>query len=95
MPRPVRVRIPTTLSEGIVAKEGEIVWLLESVGEGYVRVWRDGVLADVDDPAAWSEPAGAPLDEDRHWWVRLRTASGVVGWCDNSDQLFDGFDGCG
>ena len=74
---------------------GEIVWLLESVGEGYVRVWRDGMVFDVDSPESWSDPVGAPVDDDFHWWVRVRTKPGVVGWFDNTHDLFMGFDGCG
>jgi hypothetical protein len=85
---------------------GEIVFLLDTMGEGYRHVWHAGVVRTVD--AAGSVRAACafpgedcwgewlkPLAEQPEpvWWVKVRLEDGREGWS-HSDRFGD-IGGCG
>jgi len=65
---------------------GEVVYLLESEGEGFFAMWRQGSLiswrwpdapADAPPFITWDEPIDGPT---LGYWVRVRRANGQSGW---------------
>jgi hypothetical protein len=81
VPRRGTVRVAT---QGL--NPGEVVYLLQTEGEGSYALWRDGALSSwqwPDDPeeasaVAWDNEA--PDAPTLGWWVRVRLASGAIGW---------------
>ena len=68
-------------------KAGEIVYVIDYVGEGYWKIWHDGKIDQIQDL-----PGG--VSPKTRWWVKLKTATGVVGWIeerrnfDNVGRMF-------
>lgn len=85
--------------------QGEIIFVLDYLGEGYFNYWRDGEIA-VDDlwineqclrPSAdcWAEylqPSESRTEPQ--WWVLIETHDGVRGWT-NQTERFGNKDACG
>lgn len=104
-PTPVLVRYPPLYVEG--AEVGDIVFLLDYMGEGYGRIWHEGRVLETEifsvaeqclfpSESCWGEYVD-PHDAERQeavWWVKIRTAAGVVGWTDKPEH-FGNKDGCG
>lgn len=84
---------------------GEIIFLLDYVGEGFSRYWRDGEIREeelqVDDfclrpgRGCWAEYIRPPeARQEPRWWVLIETENGVRGWTDRPEQ-FGNKDACG
>ena len=92
--RPIPVRVRYGSSQYFEAEEGEIVFLLDYLGEGYGRIWVDGQTVDGEilsvyehcafpGPECWGEvvrPEDDGKQRDGVWWVQVRTVSGETGW---------------
>ncbi len=85
---------------------GEIVFLLDGLGEGMQRVWHRGVVRTMStagevqercpfpDDECWGELlAPQRAQEESVWWMRMRLPDGTEGW--TRDQHFGDMDGCG
>jgi hypothetical protein len=66
---------------------GDVVYMLEPLGEGFYVLWHRGETPEhdwaeggPDEPITWDveslEPVGAVLG----WWVQLRLEDGQTGW---------------
>lgn len=79
---------------------GDTLFVLDNVGEGFRRVWRDGTVLQTDAVSGVPEgsvPAAEVLVQPRQeWWARVRTAGGRAGWLwmDRTPRM-DGADACG
>ena len=84
---------------------GEIVFLLDYLGEGFSRYWRRGeVREDEISPADFClRPASACWTEfiepeavrrPPAWWIQIETTDGLRGWTDEPAH-FDNKDACG
>jgi len=107
--RPVPVRAHAgTVPGGVVLQEGQIVFLLDHLGEGYRHIWMDGKIVSGFDgvrrlcPAfsvdCWGEFLEDESDVESRpphvWWVRIRLGAGAAGWTRETGH-FSGADGCG
>jgi hypothetical protein len=84
---------------------GEIIFMLDYLGEGFSRYWRNGEIAEeelsVDDiclrPSrdCWAEYIQSPEDrQEPEWWILIETDKGVRGWA-NRPEHFGNKDACG
>ena len=84
---------------------GEIIFMLDYLGEGFFRHWRNGEIAEqklwVDDVClrpsrdCWAEYIEAPEKrQEPRWWVLIETADGTRGWADRPEH-FGNKDACG
>ena len=84
---------------------GEIVFLLDTLGEGFSRYWRAGQVHEIEitpaerclrpGPSCWVEhiePSEARIPAT--WWVHIETPAGVRGWT-SEPAHFDDKDACG
>jgi hypothetical protein len=86
--------------------EGEIVFLLDPIGEGMRHVWHGGVVRTMEtsddvkqrcpfpDEDCWGEhllPASQRTEPT--WWVKVRLPDGREGW--TREPNFGDIDGCG
>ncbi len=86
---------------------GEILFLLDGLGEGMRRVWHRGVVRTMStsgevqeacpfpDHECWGEllvPEEAPEESESVWWMRVRLPDGTEGW--TREQHFGDMDGC-
>lgn len=110
-PRPVGVREPMTLDRGrrssrsIRAEPGDVLFLLDYVGEGYSHAWYRGDTYTVSSHTFQNHcprpndrcrgeylfPDGDEYDQD--WWVKIRLNDGTVGWT-NEVEPFGNLDAC-
>lgn len=104
-PTPVLVRFAGI--DGLTAKEGDIVFLLDYQGESFGHIWVNGEVQS----ASWSgarENCPSPNQEcwgevlraedagewrNGVWWVQIKTKGGTTGWTSQTDH-FTGADGC-
>ncbi len=84
---------------------GEVLFLLDYIGEGFYRYWRNGEIGEeelwMDDfclrpgRGCWAEYLRPPAErEEAEWWVLIETEDGVRGWT-NQPQHFGNKDACG
>lgn len=67
---------------------GDVVYMLESEGEGFYVLWHKGKTVnhdwaegDQNEPITWDkERAPAPAGAIVGWWVQLKLANGKLGW---------------
>jgi hypothetical protein len=66
---------------------GDVVYMLEPLGEGYYVLWHRGetlghdwASGDDGEPITWDAQADAPADAILGWWVQLKLENGQVGW---------------
>lgn len=84
---------------------GDVVYMLEPLGEGFYVLWHKGTTpehdwasGDPNEPIAWDEPTPPPAGAVTGWWVQLKLASGKLGWV--KDPAFEcmgqlqGSEGC-
>lgn len=90
----------------VTVAEGEIIFLLDHIGEGFQSAWHRGAVREISTHDAvkdrcafpsedcWGEYL-VPRDErgDSVWWVKVRLPSGAEGW--TREIHFDGIEGCG
>jgi hypothetical protein len=85
--------------------QGEIIFVLDYLGEGFSRYWRDGETAEaelwIDDlclrpgPNCWAEYIQPPEERpDPQWWILIETDEGLRGWTDRPEH-FGNKDACG
>jgi hypothetical protein len=105
-PRPVRVRFAG--HDQFPAEEGQVVFLLDYLGEGMGRVWLNGKVFDMDitavraqctfaGPGCWGEfldSRDSDSVREATWWVQIKTRAGVTGWTRETAH-FTGADRCG
>jgi hypothetical protein len=84
---------------------GEIIFVLDYLGEDFYSYWRNGEIAENELWAdefclrpsrdCWAEYIEAPeMREDPQWWILIETADGVRGWTDRPEH-FGNKDACG
>jgi hypothetical protein len=109
-PIPARVLQEKTLGKGKKVAVGDTVWVLTALGEGMAKIWVNGKVvegealfvyeedchraAPADVELCWAVSDATPGKRDP-WWVKVRTAGGVEGWVDNTEDPLTGFDACG
>ncbi|MDA1234379.1 MAG: hypothetical protein O3A53_06235 [Acidobacteria bacterium] len=105
-PTPVLVRFAGV--EGLTAKAGDIVFLLDYSGESFGNVWVDGEVQSASGFGArencpspnqecWGEvlrPEDAGNWRNGVWWIEIKTKDGTIGWTSEADH-FTGADACG
>ena len=71
---------------------GDVVYMLEPLGEGYYVLWHRGEMpehawAEGEDgePITWGSHAQAPAGAILGWWVQLRLESGQSGWVNDPE----------
>ena len=69
-------------------KAGDVIYVLNYIGEGAWKVWHNGKLVVVEN---FSDKGPYPRST---WWVKLKTKSGIVGWT-TSHGNFSNQDACG
>ena len=87
---------------------GDVIWIYTPYGEAYYKIWFDGKWDQqemdymsgpyemvspscAETPDCWGE-LEVPLKTT--WWVKVRSASGWIGWTDQTEH-FGHMDGCG
>ena len=104
-PTPVLVRFAEV--DGLTAKEGDIVSLLDYQGEGYGHIWVNGEVQSVSwfgarenypspNQECWGEvlrPEDAGDWSNGVWWVQIRLREGTTGWISQTAH-FTGADAC-
>jgi hypothetical protein len=105
---PVPVRVHMDSPYDFRARDGDVVFLLNPSGEGYGEIWIQGRIASAEvasvgeicifpNASCWGEfvnPEDANWEIGQVWWVKIKTANGVVGWTKQT-QHFGGVDRCG
>ena len=80
-------------------RAGETIWLLNYLGEGYYRAWKNGELISVElpfSPYGKTKPLKWAKIEGKYqmiWWVKLEAKNGTVGWT-NQVNNFSNMDRC-
>jgi hypothetical protein len=83
-------------------KTGDVIYVLDPQGEGYMNVWRRGAIStwyvpeDKDGVVTWDRPADAAAPV---WWVKVKRGGRVIGWLRNPHDVecedqFSGDEGC-
>lgn len=85
-------------------KKGETIWLLNYLGEGLYRAWKDSNFIRLDlafspyqemncsqNSDCWASLEG---EYSSTWWAKIRTQTGLVGWS-NQPGNFAHKGGCG
>ena len=106
-PMPIGVNVPLKLGGRIAIKQGEIMFLLDYMGEGYAHVWRDGKVLEIEviekvkdycphpSEQCWGEFLVPSSDRKKsQWWVKFKLADGSIGWA-RADGNFGDMGGCG
>ncbi len=108
-PLPVLVLHPEAVIplEASELEPGDVVFLLDYLGEGFSRLWYDGeIVQTATEPGVraycpipatncWGEYFDPEARTDRTvWWVQVRTRDGLVGWSDRP-RHFGNKDACG
>lgn len=86
-------------------KKGEIIFLLDYIGENLFHYWKDGKVAgdEVEAPRERCLVPGEtcaleylekPQKDGHDWWVRIKTQDGKSGWT-NKTTSFGNMDACG
>lgn len=84
---------------------GDVVYMLEPLGEGFYVLWHRGQTPEHDwasgdpgEPIAWDAEAPSPEGVVLGWWVQLKLENGQTGWV--NDPSFEcmgqlqGSEGC-
>ena len=98
-PEPIAV-----LMKGDLPKD-TIAFVLDYEGEGYAHVYTQGKVVSVElayadycfqlSESCWGETLLPAKERTKPvWWVKIRLASGIVGWTDQADH-FGNQDSCG
>ncbi len=73
---------------------GDVVYMLEPLGEGFYVLWRRGETPDHDwisggddEPISWEAAPPAPAGAVLGWWVQLKLENGQAGWV--NDPAFE------
>lgn len=80
-------------------KKGEVVWILNYLGEGIYNAWSNDELVEIELPFSPYQPMEIPdwaqFDGIYHavWWVKITSPSGLVGWS-NRVEHFSNKDSC-
>jgi hypothetical protein len=84
-----------------LAAAGDTLFILDNVGEGFRRVWHDGVVLQTDAVSGFVPEGGLPTAEvlvepRQQWWARVRTPDRRDGWLwmDETPRM-EGADACG
>jgi len=92
---------PTRLGEQqLTASPGDVIHVLNYVGEGYWKFWFRGRVDRDQLPDITDQAPDADVDlrivvhPQTKWWVKVRNRRGQVGWTDETDH-FDHMDACG
>lgn len=87
-------------------EKGEVIFLLDYVGEGSYKYWHKGALASQDmsdleeyclvpDPYCWGEYVYPDRQKTGAvWWVEIELPDGATGWSDKPEN-FGNKDSCG
>lgn len=83
---PLRGTVTRDVAEPAM-KKGDVVYMLEPLGEGAFVLWHNGPIAshdwtdgDPETPISWDEPGPTSAGVIEGWWVRVRLADGRSGW---------------
>lgn len=71
---------------------GDVVYMLEPLGEGYYVLWHRGKTPEPDwaeggddEPITWEARPEPPPGAVIGWWVQLKRANGQSGWVNNPE----------
>jgi hypothetical protein len=97
-PRPVAV-----VFDNGELKNGDIIFQLDNLGEGFSKVWVKGQVKELDvssngscyppSKECWTEPIWDETSESI-WWVKIQTNDGKTGWTRQTTH-FGNMDACG
>lgn len=66
---------------------GDVVYMLEPLGEGFYVLWHKGqtpehdwASGDENEPITWDKEPKAPPGALLGWWVKLKRENGQTGW---------------
>jgi hypothetical protein len=85
-----------TLGEGkniAGVKQGEELYLLNYVGEGYYKFWLRGRIYS-DQMAGGNDIVNLLKEPQTVWWVKVKDRQGRTGWSKQTNH-FNGMDACG
>lgn len=95
------VRMYTEDGAERLAAAGDTLLILDNVGEGFRRVWHEGVVLQTDAVSGIVPEGGVPAAEvlvepRQEWWAEVRTEDGRTGWLwmDRTPRM-EGADACG
>lgn len=90
---PLRGVVNRAVTQPPLAK-GDVVYMLEPLGEGFYVLWHKGKTPDHDwtsddegEPITWDKPQDAPPGAVLGWWVKLKIENGASGWI--KDPVFE------
>lgn len=105
--RPVPVTVVHRPANEDRIRPGDLLFLLDDVGEGFTRIWHEGdvftmqaevrAYCPVPGPHCWGEHLNrgrGRTDGNYVWWVRVETEDGTVGWTAEPEH-FGNRDACG
>lgn len=71
---------------------GDVVYMLEPLGEGYYVLWHRGetpehdwASGDDNEPIAWDTESEGPAGAVLGWWVQLKLENGQTGWVNDPE----------
>ena len=78
---------------GVELQPGDLIYILMNLGEGFVRGFFHGKLADFSLDAPNNRPVTRTLRDNYDFvlWVQMKTSTGTVGW--TNDAAYPSFDG--
>ena len=83
---PLRGVVSKAVASPPMAK-GEVVYMLEPLGEGFYSLWHRGKTVEHDwaagdpgEPIVWDKSPTPPKGAILGWWVQLKTKNGKTGW---------------
>jgi hypothetical protein len=106
--RPRAVRVRFSAGDVFPAQEGQVMYLLDYLGEGMGRVWLNGKVVETDVTGVRAQCTfagtgcwGEFLDSrdtnwvrEAIWWVQVKSPGGFTGWTRETAH-FTGADRCG
>jgi hypothetical protein len=73
---------------------GDVVYMLQPLGEGFYALWHHGetpehdwAWGDPNEPITWDSEPQAPSGAVLGWWVQLRRENGQTGWVESPSSF--------
>jgi hypothetical protein len=93
------VRRATTIGEGrrqVKLKQGDVLYLLHYMGEGFFKIWFRGKIYENEMPDLGDAKSKIQVlnQPDTVWWMKVKNSRNQVGWSKQNDNFGD-IDACG